>query len=320
MSKKRVIIIGSGVVGSATGRGLIEKEHKVVFVDTKEKIVNKFKQEGFDAFLPSDVGNISADILMFCVSTPSNGDDSVNLDYIKAATANYGDWLKNMQKENIWPLVVIRSTVPPGTTRKILLPIFEEHSEMKAGKDFGLCMQPEFLRAESGMDDFLHPWVTLIGELDSRSGRILEDLYSDFGGEIIRTSLETAELEKYIHNIFNAAKISFANQIWLITKEMDEDIDPNIVLSIMAKTAEGCWNPKYGTVGGQPYGGSCLPKDVKGCIGFLRKVGIDASLLESIDEINSTMEKLADENIVPNAIKEGLNWRQSPALEKNLRA
>lgn len=255
---------------------------------------------------------------MFCVSTPSTSNGSVNLDNIISAIANYGKYLKEMQKD-IWPLIVIRSTVPPGTTRRILLPILEKHSGMTAGKDFGLCMQPEFLRAKSSEEDFLNPWVTVIGELNLHSGKILADLYSDFGGEIFRVSLETAEFEKYVHNIFNATKISFANQIWLTVRSINEkfgiNIDANQVLKITAKTAEGSWNQFYGTKGGRPYGGSCLPKDIKGFIEFLKEQGLpNAPLIDETDKINSIMERLADKNIVPCATEEGLNWKQSPVF------
>jgi UDPglucose 6-dehydrogenase len=310
----RIAIVGSGVVGQATGKGLIGKGHEVVFVDINVEIVRKLCLEGFEARLPNELGDIAAEISMFCVSTPPKDDGSVNLDYITTAIADYGKWLKR-KREDTWHLVVVRSTVPPGTTRKVLLPLLEEYSGLRVGKDFGLCMQPEFLRAKSSEEDFLHPWATVIGELDQRSGDVLAELYADFGSRVFRTDLETAELAKYIHNCFNATKISFSNEMWLLGKKMG--IDVNLALEIIAKTAEGCWNPLYGTVGGQPYGGTCLPKDTKGLEMFAKENNISMPLLSSVISVNSEMEELAKQGMVPSAIIAGHKWQPTPNSKKN---
>ena len=287
----KIMIVGSGVVGQATGKGLIKKGHEVVFVDISVETVRRLSQEGFEARLPDELGDIAAEISMFCVSTPPKGDGSVNLDYITTAIANHGEWLKRKkrerEREDAWHLVVIRSTVPPGTTRKILLPALEKSSGLTAGKDFGLCMQPEFLRAKSSEEDFLHPWVTVIGEYDQCSGDTLERIYTDFGSKIFRVDLDTAELVKYVHNCFNATKISFTNEIWEVSKKLG--IDGNLVMEIVAQSAEGMWNPKYGIKGGYPYGGNCLPKDTRGLKAFAQEIGIDMPLLEATIEINNRL-------------------------------
>jgi len=301
------MIVGSGVVGQATGKGLISKGHEVVFVDTNLEIIWMLSQEGLEARLPNELDDVCADISMFCVSTPPRDDGSVNLDYIIAAIANHGKWLKY---QGDWHLVVVRSTVPPGTTRGVLLPLLEKISGMVAGRDFGLCMQPEFLRAKSSEEDFLHPWVTVIGQLDARSGDVLADIYADFGSTVFRVDLEEAELAKYIHNTFNATKISFANEIWLLGRALG--INTKLALEVASHSAEGYWNPQYGTIGGQPYGGSCLPKDTEGLKAFAEEKGIIMPLLSAVISVNSQMEELAKQGIVPAATIIGHKWQPSP--------
>ena len=290
----RIVIVGSGTVGQATGKGLIKKGHEVVFVDINTKIVRRLCREGLQAYLPSELGGIVAEISMFCVSTPPKDDGAVNLDYIVSATTNFGKWLKHThthreRERGYWHLVVIRSTVPPGTTRKILLPLLEKSSGLTASKDFGLCMQPEFLRAKSSEGDFLHPWATVIGELDQRSGDMLAEVYTDFGNKIFRVDLETAEFIKYVHNCFNATKISFTNEIWEVGKKLS--IDGNFVMEIVAQSAEGMWNPKYGIKGGYPYSGDCLPKDTKAFLTFAAENGIQMPLLSAVIKVNEKMKE-----------------------------
>lgn len=307
----RILIIGSGVIGQATGKGLAKKGHKVIFVDTNIHVVKKLCQEGFDARLPDKFEDVSAEITMFCVPTPSNDDGSINLDYIIEAVANYGKWLGRKGKDG-WSLVVVRSTVLPGTTRKILIPLLEKSSGFTASKDFGVCVQPEFLRARSSEDDFLHPWVTVIGEMDKSSGDVLAEIYTNFGSRVFRVDLETAEFVKYVSNCFNATKISFSNEMWLLGQKLG--IDANLALEIAVNSAEGYWNPYYGTVGGQPYGGSCLPKDTKGLEVFAKEIGINMPLLSAVILVNSRMEELAKQGVVPLATTTGHKWRPSPNL------
>ena len=302
----RVMIIGSGVVGQATGKALIRKGHKVLFVDNNIEIIHRMSRKGFEARLPHELEDITADFSMFCVSTNSRSDGSVNLNDIGIAAANHGRWLR-CKKDGVWHLVVVRSTVPPGTTRLILLQLIEKYSGLKAGKDFGLCVQPEFLRARSSELDSLHPWAIVIGELDRRSGNVLANLYADFDTEIFRMDLEAAEFLKYVHNCFNATKISFANEMWLLGRQLG--IDANSIMKIAAKTAEGFWNPDYGTVGGQPYGGDCLPKDCNGLLRFAQRVGISLPLLSAVVSGNTQMEDLARDGLIPPATPIGPMWQ-----------
>jgi UDPglucose 6-dehydrogenase len=290
----RIIIIGAGIVGQASGKGLIKKGHDVIFVDKEPIIVERLKDQGFEAYLPNQLDNVKADISMFCVNTPSKKDGSINLNYIVSAIKNHGIWLKNRDGHN-YHLVVIRSTVPPGTTATLLCPLIEYYSHKKVGNDFGLCMQPEFMRSHSSEYDFLHPHITVIGEYDKTSGDMLEKVYAGyFEGQISRVSLDTAEFMKYIHNCFNATKISFSNEMWLLGKNLGI-ADPNLALQLASKSAEGYWNPKYGTIGGRPYGGRCLPKDSKAFLEFTKKKGVRMPLLSATLSVNRQVEKLSEQ-------------------------
>jgi UDPglucose 6-dehydrogenase len=320
------MIIGSGVVGQASGKGLIKKGNYVTFVDNNKGVVKKLKQEGFVAYLSNDLDQIDADISMVSVPTPSKkGDGSADLSYITSAMVDLGRWLKNRNKKikqgddndvgrhgggadnsnnnnnnnNKYHLVVIRSTVPVGTCRNVLLPLLQTTSEMSIGRDFGLCMQPEFMRTLTGEHDFLNPHATVIGEYDKRSGDELEKIYSDFGGPLFRVEIEEAEFMKYVHNCFNATKISFANEMWQMGQKIG--IDANFALQMAVMSAEGFWNPKYGTVGGRPYGGPCLPKDVKALLDSAKKFGVNTPLLSAVDYVNSQMEEQAEKGKVPYA-------------------
>jgi UDPglucose 6-dehydrogenase len=280
----KVFVIGSGVVGKATGKGLAEKGHQVIFVDINPETISALIAEGYDARNPSQLEQEKADIAMFCVSTPSRLNGEVELDYIHDAITQHAAWLSRQKN---YHLVVVRSTVPPGTTRGMFLPILES-SGKKVGKDFGLCMQPEFLRAISALEDFRNPWMTLIGEYDKCSGDILEELYQDFGGKIWRVSIETAEMEKYAHNLYNAAKISFTNEIYKVCQQLG--LNGNEIMEMVSQSAEGMWNPSYGIKGGYPYNGVCLPKDSSGFLAFAKSKGIDMPLLEAVIEVNKQLE------------------------------
>src|SRR5918994_2887931 len=208
-----IIIVGAGIVGASTGKGLSKKGHDVVFVDRNPVIVRNLKNQGYRAYLPEDLTSrdVCARTSMFCVDTPlrdQSGDKQkgVDLGNIISAVTTHAGWLrdsKNNSQNNgdkFYHLIVIRSSVLPGTTRGMLLPIIEKYSDLKVGEDFGLCMQPEFLRTVSAEEDFLHPRATIIGQYDKRSGDSLERIYMSFGGEKIRVDLDMAEFMKLIHN------------------------------------------------------------------------------------------------------------------------
>jgi UDPglucose 6-dehydrogenase len=286
----KLMIVGAGVVGQATGKGLIKKGHNLVFVDKDNNVIRSLEKEGYNALFPHEIPKISADISMICVPTPTKEDGMTDLSYITSALMNHAKWMETNKSNTGYHVVVIRSTVPPTTTQEVLLPLLETYSGMKAGKDFGLCMQPEFLRNASAEQDFANPRIIVIGEFDKRSGDILENIYQEFSSQIVRTDIKTAEFMKYVHNCFNAAKISFSNEMWGLGQKLG--VDANLALQLASSSAEGYWNPKYGVRGGAPYGGACLPKDVKSFLTFAMNINVDMPLLSAVLRVNDNINSI----------------------------
>ncbi|MEM7030980.1 MAG: nucleotide sugar dehydrogenase [Chloroflexota bacterium] len=311
----KITILGSGVVGQATGRGFLSKGHDVTFLDINTILVHQLQREGLQAYeLTADLSTLESDLIMVCIGTPAcETDREINLNYIKAGMKTVADLLGNQRG---WPVVVIRSTVPPTTTELILIPLIERYSGLTAGRDFGVCMNPEFLRAKSATEDFAHPWATVVGELDTASGDVLASLYESFGGELYRTPLAEAEFIKYINNLRNALVISFSNEMWQFGQTLN--INSNLALNIATTTAESAWNAKYGSTGGFPYGGTCLPKDTNALHLFAKQQGIDLPLLASVIAVNDEMERLANKDVIPQSQIAGHNWQPSPALQNSL--
>ena len=314
-----VMIVGAGTVGQANGIGLMSKGHEVVFLDIDPNVVGELRAKTFNAYLAnqfysdSNIEDLDANIAIFCVPTPfieqnrdkitTTNNGQIDLSNVICAVGEHAKWLNSVQKRKVSRnkgipvkninsgynhLIVIRSTIPPQTTRKLLIPLIQSNSEMEVGTEIGLCMQPEFLRTSSSQSDFLKPRATIIGEFDKTSGDILENLYADFESQIFRTDLETAEFMKYVQNSFNATKISFANEMYLLGQKLG--IDANYALQMASVVGEGFWNPKYGMTGGQPYNGACLPKDIKGFLNFAKGCGFNMPILSAVESLNSYMK------------------------------
>ena len=191
-------------------------------------------------------------------------------------------------------VAVIRSTVPPTTTRQVVLPIIEELSGKKVGKDFGLAMQPEYLREVTAEQDFARPWFVLIGEYDAKSGDTLEKIYRKFDAPISRVSLEEAEFQKYVHNVYNAVKIAFFNEMRIIAKH--QGWDAQRVFNATAESCEGIWNPIYGLRDFGPFDGSCLPKDTRALLEWGDNNGYDLGVLRAVVAENLKHETLLGKN------------------------
>lgn len=276
--------------GGASGRGFIKHKHEVVFIDKSREKVATLKKRGFTAYLPEQYPKITTDITMFSVPTPTNG-NKVQLDYLKDAMVDFGLRLKDHNKYHI---LVIRSTVPPGTTRDFVIPLVEKTSGKKVGEDFGVVMQPEFLREATATEDFERPWFVLIGEYDHRSGNVIDKLYRSFDAPIEHCSLEEAEMQKYIHNVFNAVKIAFFNEMRVAVKKQGWDAE-KIFLAV-AKSCEGIWNPIYGLRDHGPFDGSCLPKDTRALLEWGENNNFQFNILRSVISENIRHEKLLGAN------------------------
>jgi UDPglucose 6-dehydrogenase len=226
---------------------------------------------------------LSSDILFVAVGTPSLMSGEADLRLIKETALSIGTAMK---EKDGYTLVVTRSTVVPSTTRHLVMPLLEEHSGKEAGKDFGVCMSPEFLRQGAAVHDTQHPDSVVIGELDQRSGDVLEafckQVYAGQDVPILRMNLESAELVKYGRNTFLAMNISFINEMARLAETIR-----GVDIGEVVKGVGADWriNPAFLNAG-CGYGGSCFPKDVKALISFARTRGIEPQLLEAVEEVN----------------------------------
>lgn len=286
-----IAVIGSGYLGIPISAGFSKHGHEVICVDIDQEKVEKINrgecpiyEKGLPELLEKVVGNgkleastdttaavKNADIVMLAVGTPMDDEGNINLDYIKQASR---DVVKGMKERDEYQTIVIKSTVVPGTTEG-LIEIFEE-SGKEAGKDFGVCMNPEFLREGTALDDFLRPDRIVIGELDERSGDQLEKIYSNFDAPIMRTSLEAAELIKYASNSLLATKVSFINEIGNLCKKLGVDVyEVADGVGMDSRLKRDFLNS------GPGWGGSCFPKDVRALIKFMEDKEVDSDVLKS---------------------------------------
>jgi len=285
---KSIFIVGSGLVGQATGKGLVTKGFKVTFIDVRTAIVNQLRQQGYEAFEVSEVKKPDAEIFMLSTPTYSlnQNRNRSGLDFIKQAATSIGSWLSKTDK---YCLVVVRSTVLPGTTQEIVIPILEEYSGKNAGRDFGVCMNPEYLRERCDEEDFSNPWIVVIGELDRQSGDLLEEVYQWVNCPVYRIPIKEAEIQKFIHNLCNAAKISFFNEVRLVCQRIGLDCEK--IFPLVAQSAEAIWNPLYGTRDLGPFGGSCLPKDTIAFLSWAKEQGMETPLTDAVLKVNETVKK-----------------------------
>ena len=305
----KISVIGSGYVGSVTAACFAEAGHEIVCVDIDEKKVEQINagippiyEEGLGDLLRKYAGKKliatidyefavrETDISFICVGTPSAEDGSIDLSIVRAAATNIGEALA---KKKGYHVVVVKNTVVPETTEKFVLPVLEEASEKTAGKDFGVAMNPEFLREGKAVHDFMHPDKMVIGAIDRKSGDLISELYRKFECEVIRTNPATAEMIKYANNSLLATKISFANEIGNICKKLG--IDTYEVMAAVGKDFR--ISPRF-LNSGAGFGGSCFPKDVKALIGKAKAIGYSPILLESVIAVNEKQPLLMTEILI----------------------
>ena len=293
-----ISIIGIGYVGLVTGVCFAELGNDVICVDVdQEKIeminrgVSPIYEEGLEQLLVGNKGRIegtrdyeyaiqNTDVTFICVGTPSKDDGGIDLKFVKEATEEIG---KQLRSKDRWHLVVVKSTVLPGTTGGVVLPLLERHSGKKAGVDFGVAMNPEFLREGVAVRDFLKPDRIVIGYSDDKSREVLRRLYSGFSCSIVETSLSAAEMIKYASNAFLATKISFINEIGNICKKLGIDT---------YEVADGMgMDKRIGRAfldSGIGWGGSCFPKDTKALLKWAEELGGGLKIIKSAVDVNKT--------------------------------
>lgn len=292
----KISIFGLGYVGAVSAACLSRDGNQVIGVDpnqTKidlindgmspviEQDVDKLIREAVDAGRLSATSDFehavaNSDLSLVCVGTPSESNGSLDLRYVSAVCNQIGSVLAS---KSDYHLVVIRSTVLPGTLRSFVIPELEKTSGKTAGKDFGVCSNPEFLREGTAVYDYDHPPKTVIGQIDAKAGDILAELYQALEAPLIRTHLESAEMVKYSDNAWHAVKVCFANEMGAMCKSMD--IDSWEVMDIFCQDTKLNLSPYY-LKPGFAFGGSCLPKDVRALVYKSRNLDVDLPLLTSI--------------------------------------
>lgn len=292
----KISVFGLGYVGTISAGCLAEDGHEVLGVDTvptKVDLINRGQSPIIEAeiaeIVSATVGAgrlratgcaldavVASDISFVCVGTPSQPNGNLDLRYIRRICEQIGAAIPQKQARHI---VVIRSTILPGTMREIVIPILEANSGKKAGTDFGVCSNPEFLREGSAVRDFRSPPKTVIGALDKPSADILASLYNGIDAPLIKTDLETAEMIKYVDNSWHALKIGFANEIGNLCKSLD--IDAHEVMKIFTQDRKLNLSPAY-LRPGFAFGGSCLPKDLRAINYCAKAHDLDLPILTSI--------------------------------------
>ena len=292
----RISIFGLGYVGTVSAGCLAIDGHQVLGVDpvpAKVDLINR----GHSPIIETDIGEIIAsavgdghlsatddparaicetDLSFVCVGTPSQPNGNLDLRYIRRICEQIGDALKKKAGRHT---VVIRSTILPGTMHNIVIPVLEEFSGKKAGKDFGVCNNPEFLREGSAVKDFRSPPKTVIGELERTSGDLLAELFKNIDAPLIRTDVKTAEMIKYVDNSWHALKIGFGNEIGNLCKSFG--IDAHEVMNIFCQDRKLNISSAY-LRPGFAFGGSCLPKDLRALSYCAKTHDLQLPILSSI--------------------------------------
>ncbi|MBA7512932.1 UDP-glucose 6-dehydrogenase TuaD [subsurface metagenome] len=307
MYKHKVSILGTGFIGLCSAACFAGKDIQVLASthnEKKVKMINEGKAPFYEADLQEMMDDIKAnkpellqclldpvkavletDISMITQGTPMREDKSIDLGYIESTAREIGEALKQKDK---YHLIVVRSTVVPGTTRSLVGKIITEVSGMVPGKDFGLCMQPEFLAEGRSIEDTLRPDRIIIGEIDERSGAMLQEFYEYFYGDhlqncpMLRMNLESAELVKYGNNCLLSTKISYANEFANFA-----ELVPNVDVAQVMKGVglDYRLNSRFLNAG-VGFGGSCFHKDVDAIKAWSKSKGYTSRLLEAVLGIN----------------------------------
>ncbi len=298
----KISIVGSGYVGLVTGMGFVKHGNQVTFIDIddyKIQCVNEntppIYEEGLEELMRECKDNYKAtndylesimntEATFISVGTPTGDDGSIDLAYIKTVSEEIGKVLK---EKNEWHVVVVKSTVIPGTTEEVVKPIVEEHSGKAAFTEFGLAMNPEFLREGVALEDFLNPDRIVIGLSDDKTKTVIEKIYEPFNVTKLFTGIKTAEMIKYTANSFLATKISFSNEIGNLCKKLG--IDSYDVFEGVG--LDHRISPNFFRAGAG-FGGSCFPKDVKALIRKAEEIGEQPEILNATMNVNESQPLL----------------------------
>jgi len=335
----KISVMGLGYVGAVAAGCLAAEGHEVIGVDSQQAKVDLINA-GKTPIIEKDIGEIIAqqvaagrlaattdvraavlatDLSLVCVGTPSLGNGHIDLKFVRRVCEQIGEALK----EHPGHTVVMRSTLLPGSMKGVVIPALEAASGLKAGEDFGLAVNPEFLREGTAVYDYFHPPKTVIGEVGHGAGEVLQKLYGHLPGPMIRTDYETAEMVKYADNTWHALKVAFANEIGNICKGLS--IDSHKLMDIFCQDTKLNLSPYY-LKPGFAFGGSCLPKDVR-ALSYKAKLMdvkvpiIDAILPSNDEQIERGIRAVTDKGskkvgILGFSFKAGTDdLRESPMVE-----
>jgi GDP-mannose 6-dehydrogenase len=337
---RSISVFGLGYVGTVTAACLAHMGHNVIGVDlspTKVEamaagrspiveprvgtlIADAHKAQRLGATSDSEAAVMNSEISFLCVGTPSLRNGKLDLGSIAPVCRAIGEVLK---KKDAFHLVVLRSTVLPGTAETIVVPALEKASGKQMGKDFGVCVNPEFMREGTAVADFLEPAMTIIGASDPYHSGLLREIYKWAPGRIFETSFRSAEMTKYVCNAWHAVKVSFANEIGTLAKELG--VDAESVVEIFTADTKLNISPTY-LKPGFAFGGSCLPKDVRALNYRAKELDLNLPLFQSIMPSNEEHLERAVEMVLSTGKKKiallGLSFkaatddlRESPQVQ-----
>jgi len=296
----KISIFGIGYVGCVSAGCFARAGHDVIGVDVnpaKVEIINSgaspivepqinelirdvVKTGKLSATTDSSQAVKSTEISLVCVGTPSKPNGSLDLGHVRRVSEQIGAALTGQSERHT---IVIRSTMLPGSVESVVQPAIESTSGKKAGKDFGLCVNPEFLREGTSLKDFYAPPFTLIGVGEEQTAKIVSSLYSEIEAPVFTTSIKTAEMVKYVSNCFHALKVSFANEIGNICKALE--LDSHEVMSIFCADTQLNLSSYY-LKPAFAFGGSCLPKDLRAVTYKAKELDVEVPLLTAISVTN----------------------------------
>jgi GDP-mannose 6-dehydrogenase len=292
----KICVLGLGYVGAVSAGCLAKEGHEVIGVDpekTKVDLINS----GRSPIIEKDIGEIIAEqvragrlsattdvadalrrshLVLVCVGTPSRPNGSIDLRYVQRVCEQIGETLAAHPGA---PVIVMRSTMLPGSMRDVVVPALEKFSGKRAGEEFGLCINPEFLREGTAVHDFYHPPKTVIGEINRASGELPASLYSHMPAPMIRTDIETAEMVKYADNCWHAVKVGYANEIGALCKALG--VDAHAVMEIFCQDLKLNLSPYY-LKPGFAFGGSCLPKDLRALLYKAKTLDVALPILGNV--------------------------------------
>jgi GDP-mannose 6-dehydrogenase len=292
----KLCVLGLGYVGTVSAGCLAREGHQVTGVDSEPVKVDMINA-GKSPIIEKDIGTIiseqvaagrlsatmdvaaavqHSDLSLICVGTPSRGNGDIDLKYVRRVCEQIGAALRHHHGA---PVVVIRSTMLPGTMREVVIPALQAASGRRAGVEFGVCINPEFLREGTAVNDYHNPPKTVIGELNRASGDLVASLYARLSAPLIRTDIETAEMVKYTDNAWHALKVGFANEIGNLCKGLE--VDSHRVMDIFCQDTKLNLS-RYYLRPGFAFGGSCLPKDLRALLHKAKTLDVALPILTAI--------------------------------------